>query len=79
MRAYSDPSREHDKWSLPVLEIFYAGEGELEACNDCETCKHAAGFFWWSCFPGCMPDSDPHGPFDTEDEALKDARDVCGE
>lgn len=25
--------------------------------------------------PGCMPDSAPFGPFDTEDEAIADAQD----
>jgi hypothetical protein len=33
------------------------------------------GWYWWPCFPGCLPDSDPVGPFDTEEEALADARD----
>lgn len=33
------------------------------------------GWFWWSCFPGCMPDSSPIGPFETYQEALDDARD----
>jgi hypothetical protein len=23
------------------------------------------GWFYWYCFPGCMPDSDPIGPYDT--------------
>lgn len=32
------------------------------------------GWFWWSCFPGCLPDSDPVGPFDTEADALADAQ-----
>lgn len=32
------------------------------------------GWWWWSCFPGCLPDGDPIGPFDTEAEALADAR-----
>jgi hypothetical protein len=34
------------------------------------------GWFWWSCFPGCMPDSSPMGPFDTYVEALKDAQNI---
>jgi hypothetical protein len=33
-----------------------------------------AGWYWWACFPVCMPDSDPNGPFDTEAEATADAR-----
>jgi hypothetical protein len=34
----------------------------------------APGWYWWSCFPGCMPDSEPCGPFATEAAALEDAR-----
>lgn len=30
------------------------------------------GWYWWSCHPGCLPDSDPRGPFDTEQDALLD-------
>jgi ribosomal protein S27E len=33
-------------------------------------------WWWWSCFPGCLPDSEPSGPFDTEAEALADAQDI---
>src|SRR4029453_9578635 len=32
------------------------------------------GWFYWFCFPGCLPDSGPMGPFADEAEALKDAR-----
>ena len=32
------------------------------------------GWFWWSCFPGCLPDSEAMGPFATRAEALADAR-----
>jgi len=32
------------------------------------------GWFYWYCFPGCMPDSEPVGPFKTRDEALQAAR-----
>ena len=31
------------------------------------------GFYWWACFPGCLPDGEPFGPFETEEEAIKDA------
>jgi hypothetical protein len=27
------------------------------------------GWYWWSCFPGCLPDSPPIGPYDTYDLA----------
>jgi hypothetical protein len=36
------------------------------------------GWFWWSCFPGCLPDSSPMGPFDSYAEALADAQDNGG-
>lgn len=32
------------------------------------------GFFWWTCLPGCLPDSSAFGPFKTHAEALADAR-----
>jgi len=34
-----------------------------------------SGFYWWPCFPGCLPESEPYGPFDTEQDAIKDATD----
>ncbi len=46
--------------------------GHEKYTNKWQPC--AAGWFWWSCFPGCLPDSEPIGPFDSEDEALADAR-----
>jgi hypothetical protein len=33
------------------------------------------GWFWWTCLPGCLPDSDAFGPFKTHAEALADAMD----
>jgi hypothetical protein len=32
------------------------------------------GWYWWSCFPGCLPDGPPCGPFSTRAEALADAQ-----
>ena len=31
------------------------------------------GWYWWPCFPGCHPDGDPVGPFQTERDAVIDA------
>ena len=48
------------------FEVFHAKEyadGGLEA----------DGWYWWACFPGCMPDSDPSGPYDTAEDAYVDA------
>ena len=32
------------------------------------------GWFWWTCLPGCMPDSCAFGPFKSRQEALADAQ-----
>ncbi len=29
------------------------------------------GWFYWYCFPGCLPEGSPVGPFETCDEAVK--------
>lgn len=42
-----------------------------------------AGWYWWSCCPGCLPDGEASGPFETELEAIQDAgggeyeEDIC--
>lgn len=32
-----------------------------------------AGWYWATCWPGCLPDGDPLGPFDSRSDALADA------
>ena len=32
------------------------------------------GFYWQACFPGCLPDGEPMGPFRSEAAAMRDAR-----
>lgn len=44
----------------------YEDERQAEAEN-------LAGFYWWTCLPGCLPDGEPSGPFETELEAIEDA------
>lgn len=31
------------------------------------------GWYWWSCFPGCLPDGEPSGPFAYSQQAHEDA------
>ena len=75
---YSNPERESELYALPDIEIFYFSQ--LEANYNLENLDHAnsdtlteAGWYWWSCFPGCLPDGEVNGPFGTEDEAKDDA------
>lgn len=74
-QAYSDPRRASDPHALPDIEVFYAAEGALDDPEDPNAEPSAAGWYWQAGFPGCMPDGDPVGPFDTETEALEDAQD----
>ena len=81
-RIYSDPSREEETFSLPDIEVFHH-DGKRVADGDCWANEDGeplpAGWYWWTCFPGCLPDSDPRGPFDSEEEAISDAQDACFE
>jgi hypothetical protein len=66
---YSNPSRESDPHALPNCETFHLSVTQLW-----KTTIFQAGWYWWSCFPGCLPDSEPCGPFATEQEAILDAQ-----
>jgi hypothetical protein len=48
-------------------------DDDEEACDSSHAANHV-GWYWQSCFPGCLPDGEPNGPFATEEEALADAR-----
>jgi len=38
----------------------------------------AAGFYWWMCKPGCLPDREPTGAFPTSYSAYRDALGTTG-
>lgn len=69
-QAYSDPKREDDPHALPDIETFHSTDYPDTDVGE----PLAEGWYWWSCFPGCLPDGEPNGPFETEDEALDDAQ-----
>ena len=74
-QAYSDPTRETDPHALPDIEVFYNDADSTDCAHD-EYGPLETGWYWWGCFPGCLPDGDPLGPFDTESEAIADAQDI---
>ena len=91
MQTYSDPSRAADTHSLPDIEVFYHEHAKRELCalnaghkadiygeciTDAEGDCLGSGWFWHSCFPGCLPDSEPMGPFATAAEAEADAQET---
>lgn len=47
---------------------------ETTCCHDVPLERGEWAYWYWHCQPGCLPDSDPWGPFATEAEALADAR-----
>lgn len=66
----TNPDREDDPFALPDVEVFEVRNPKpTDAIPD-------EGWYWWSCFPGCLPDSEPIGPFKTEAEALADAQNL---
>lgn len=65
---YFNPEREHEPGALPDAEAFYVPEHQSAELD--------AGWYWHACLPGCLPDSDPVGPFDTVSEAIADAQEV---
>lgn len=86
---YTDPQREDEPTALPNAEVVYHQHAKRELCalnaghkaelyGECivdeEGDCRGTGWYYWFCFPGCLPDSDPCGPFDTEEEAIADAR-----
>ena len=73
MQAYSDPSRASDPHALPDVEVFYQDKASPE-WGDLDSYFTNPGWYYWYCFPGCMPESDPIGPFDTEAAALASAQ-----
>lgn len=64
MFFYSDPSKAHDIYHQPDAEVFYQDDG----------------WYFWFCFPGCLPDSnEPFGPFETEKAAIEACREMVNE
>lgn len=76
---YSTAEREVSKTALPDIEVFHIGPVAMGGCTpECPIADgfHAehVGWYWQACFPGCLPDGEPCGPFATEADALADAR-----
>lgn len=79
---YTNPTRENEPHTLPDAETFEVTSHDL---TDIYSAFHQPdgiysmgdgtdqiGWYWWACLPGCLPDGDPTGPFDTEELAIAD-------
>ncbi len=58
-------------------EVFAVPEDYALTDDDGEPLE--AGWYWWECQPGCLPDSDALGPFETEDDATYAAEEYAEE
>lgn len=66
---FSNPKRAEESHSLPDIETLYVNENELEEFD-----VSGPGWYWQPGLPGCMPDSDPNGPHESELDAINEAR-----
>ena len=75
-QEYSDPVRAAEQHALPDLEVFYLSSTDIISDHwvDPESERIKPGYYWWPCFPGCLPDGEPIGPFTNYNEALANAR-----
>lgn len=71
INIYSRPEWERDPTRLPDIEVFFAGGDDQPEAGNGELPK---GWFWWSCTPGCRPESDAQGPYKTAAAAKRAAR-----
>ena len=72
MQFYSNPTRAADPNALPNAEVFYVDEqqAKLGAASDGEL-PDQPGYYYWFCFPGCLPDGPATGPYGDALEAIE--------
>ena len=61
------------------FEVFWHGGGHMAEQGDDDMAlddwrdPEIPGWYWHACFPGCMPDGEPVGPFAYSQQAHEDA------
>jgi hypothetical protein len=66
-RAAYEPLYERDPQTGATIEVFLADRVLAESFG------MGAGWCWWTCRPGYLPDGPPIGPFATSYAAYRDA------
>lgn len=61
--------------SYGSFETFHIDGPIIDDVKDPEGWPSEPGWYWWACYPGCLPDGDPMGPFETEQAAIDNAND----
>jgi len=85
---YTDESKASDEPALPDVEVFKSfydaktqlplGPGSIGVFHKLMEDGEPMGWYYAHGTPGCLWDSDPVGPFDSEADALKAAREAAG-
>ena len=74
MPASEFMNADQGSWMADIMDSFASDAGEdytdEERQQDADS---QAGWYWWCCFTGCMPEGDAIGPFKTEIEAATNA------
>ncbi len=58
-RPAYEPLYDVDPHTGASIEVFHADKALAASFGRC------SGWFWWKCWPGCLPDDEPRGPFPT--------------
>jgi hypothetical protein len=75
---YSNPVRATDPHALPDVEVFYLSEAECKTALLGQE-EPTRGWYWWHCFPGCLPDGEAVGPFESEADAVADMEETSAD
>ena len=59
-RPLYEPLYEIDRRTGATIEVFFADRALAQSFG-----ARGAGWFWWTCQPGCLPEEPPTGPFAT--------------
>ena len=68
--------RADDGSDFGSFEVFALDGSVNDDISQEDGTPYKAGWYWWACFPGCLPEGEPWGPFGTEQDAITDARDL---
>ena len=71
MAGYHQFAGNEEGQAFGSFEVWYDCPGDEESEP-----RREAGWYWWACFPDCMPDGEAEGPYHTSTEAYDAAQDI---
>lgn len=71
----------YEAMKLPEYRLASMNSRVREKLLDYIVAEHGVegGWFFWFCFPGCLPESTPFGPYASQADALAAAREMVSE